>query len=42
LQNLVNQGFMTAMELAAWRVPKDPVFPVHTEGYVVTFVAFYE
>jgi hypothetical protein len=29
-------------ELAACRVPEDPVFPAPTEGYMVCFVAFYE
>jgi hypothetical protein len=33
---------MTAEELAACRVAEDPAFPVLTEGYVVTFVAFYK
>jgi hypothetical protein len=33
---------MTAMELATYRVPEDLMFPVTMEGYVVTFVAFYE
>jgi hypothetical protein len=42
LQSLTNQGFMTAMELATYRVPEDLMFPVTMEGYVVTFVAFYE
>jgi hypothetical protein len=42
LQSLTNQGFMMAMKLAACRVPEDPAFPVLAEGYVVTFVAFYD
>jgi hypothetical protein len=33
---------MTAVELTACRVPEDPAFPTPTEGYVVSFVAFYE
>jgi hypothetical protein len=33
---------MTAMELATHRVPEDPVSPTPAEGYMVTFVAFYE
>jgi hypothetical protein len=31
---------MTAMDLVACHVSKDPAFPVPTKGYVVTFVAF--
>jgi hypothetical protein len=42
LQSHVSQGFMTAMELVACRVPEDPVFPSPVYGYVVTFLAFYE
>jgi hypothetical protein len=33
---------MMAAELVAYHVLKDPVFPAPAEGYVVTFVAFYE
>jgi hypothetical protein len=33
---------MTATELMTCRVPEDPVFPGPIEGYVVTFVAFFE
>jgi hypothetical protein len=39
---LQKKGFMTATEPATCRVPEDPAFPAPTEGYVVTFVAFYE
>jgi hypothetical protein len=42
LEGQANQGFMTAMELAAYHVPEDPVFPAPAKEYVVTFVAFYE
>jgi hypothetical protein len=42
LQDLVSQGFMTATELATCHVPEDPASPTPVEGYVVTFVAFYE
>jgi hypothetical protein len=35
-------GFMTVAELATCRVPEDLTSPVPVEGYVVTFVAFYE
>jgi hypothetical protein len=42
LQSLTDQGFMTTMELTAYRVPEDPTFPAPAEGYVVTFVVFYE
>jgi hypothetical protein len=33
---------MLATELTACCVPKDPVFPAPAEGYVVSFMAFYE
>jgi hypothetical protein len=33
---------MMAVELAACRVRKDPMFPAPAEGYVVFFLAFYE
>jgi hypothetical protein len=42
LEGQADQGFMTAMELAACHVPEDPVFPAPAKEYVVTFVAFYE
>jgi hypothetical protein len=33
---------MTVLELATYRVPEDPAFPTPVEGYVLSFVAFYE
>jgi hypothetical protein len=42
LQKLMKHGFMLAVELEACRVPEDPMFPAPTEGYVVSFAAFYE
>jgi hypothetical protein len=42
LQKLVKQGFMTAAELVACRVPEDPAFLAPAEGYVVSFMAFYD
>jgi hypothetical protein len=42
LTNLVSQGFMTVTELMTYHMPKDPVAPVPVEGYVVSFMAFYE
>jgi hypothetical protein len=33
---------MAAAELEACLVPKDPAFPAPADGYVVSFVAFYE
>jgi hypothetical protein len=33
---------MMVVGLAACRMLEDPVFPAPAEGYVVTFVAFYE
>jgi hypothetical protein len=44
LQNLLNQGYMTAVELTTCRVPEDPASPVPTGGggYVIAYMAFYE
>jgi hypothetical protein len=42
LQKLLKLGFMAAAELEACRVLEDPAFPAPAEGYVVSFVAFYE
>jgi hypothetical protein len=42
LQKLVKLGFMSVMELYAYQVLKDPAFPTHAKGYVVSFAAFYE
>jgi hypothetical protein len=42
LQKLVKHGFMSAAELKAYRVPKDPVLPALAKGYVVSFTALYE
>jgi hypothetical protein len=33
---------MTVTEFVACRVPEDLAFPMPTEGYMVTIVAFYE
>jgi hypothetical protein len=42
LQKLMKQGFMMAVELRVCCVPEDPAFPTPTEGYVVSFAAFYD
>jgi hypothetical protein len=42
LQNLTKQGFMTTMKLMAHHVSEDPAFPTPMEGYMVSFVVFYE
>jgi hypothetical protein len=42
MQKLMKHGFMAAAELEACRVPEDPAFPAPVEGYVVSFVTFYE
>jgi hypothetical protein len=42
LQHLINQGYMTATELATCRVPTDPASSAPVGGYVVACVAFYE
>jgi hypothetical protein len=41
-QKLVKHGFMTAAELTTCSVLEDPAFPTPAEGYVVSFMAFYE
>jgi hypothetical protein len=42
LQKYVKQGFMTVLELVTCLVLEDPVFPAPAEGYVASFMAFYE
>jgi hypothetical protein len=42
LQNLVSQGFMTAVKLVTYRVPEDPASPVSVAGYMVACTTFYE
>jgi hypothetical protein len=42
LQKLVKQGFMMAAELVTCRVPEDLAFLAPAEGYIVSFMAFYE
>jgi hypothetical protein len=42
LQKLMKLGFMAAVELEACHVLEDPMFLASMEGYVVSFVAFYE
>jgi hypothetical protein len=42
LKSLMNPWRMTVMEPVACRVPDGPTFPTPAEGYVLTFVAFYE
>jgi hypothetical protein len=42
LQDLMDQGFMTAVELTTYHLPEDPASPMPVEGYVVAFVVFYE
>jgi hypothetical protein len=42
MQKLVKWGFMTVTELVECHVLEDPVFPMHEEGYVVSFMAFYK
>jgi hypothetical protein len=42
LQNLVRQGYLTAVELATYRVPADSASPAPMGGYIVTCSAFYE
>jgi hypothetical protein len=42
LQILLSHGFMEVAELEACRVQEDHAFPAPTEGYMVSFVVFYE
>jgi hypothetical protein len=42
LQNLVSQGYMSAVKLATCRVTADPASPILTVGYVVACSPFYE
>jgi hypothetical protein len=42
LQNLVNQGYMIAVELVTSHLPEDPSSPIQAGQYVVACVAFYE
>jgi hypothetical protein len=42
LQKLMKHGFMSAVELEACRVTKDPTLLAPVEGYVVSFTIFYE
>jgi hypothetical protein len=42
LQDLVSQGFMTAVELVTYRMPEDLASPLPVGGYMVAHMAFYE
>jgi hypothetical protein len=42
LQKLMKHEFMMAAELATCHMSEGPTFPMPLEGYVVSFVAFYE
>jgi hypothetical protein len=42
MQKLVKHGFMAAVEFEACQVLVDSAFPAPVEGYVVSFMAFYE
>jgi hypothetical protein len=42
LQNLLSEGYMTAVEFATCLVPVDPVSPAPMKGYVVVCAVFYE
>jgi hypothetical protein len=41
-KHLVGQGFMMVVELMTWHVLEDPKSPAPVEGYMVSFVVFYE
>jgi hypothetical protein len=42
LQNLTKHEFMTVAELTACSVLEEPAFPMPVEGYMVSFMSFYE
>jgi hypothetical protein len=42
LHNLMSLGYMTAIKLATYRVPEEPMPPVPTRGYVVLCASFYD
>jgi hypothetical protein len=42
MQNLMSQGYMTAVELSTCRVPEDSTSPALMGGYVVACTLFYE
>jgi hypothetical protein len=42
LQNLVSQGYMSAVELATCHVPAAPMSPSPVVGYVVACSSFYK
>jgi hypothetical protein len=42
LKNLVGQGYMTATDLATYRVPEDPTSPILAGGYVMACMMFFE
>jgi hypothetical protein len=42
LQNLMSQGFMTAVELLTYHVPENPASPVPVGAYIVACVMVYE
>jgi hypothetical protein len=42
LQNLVNNGYMTAAEFSTCLVPAGPVSPAPEKGFIVACAAFYE
>jgi hypothetical protein len=42
LQNLMSDRYMRAVELATYRVPKDPAPPAPAGRYVMVCMVFYE
>jgi hypothetical protein len=42
LQNLMSQGYMTAVELATCCVSEHPASPTSVGGYVIACAVFYE
>jgi hypothetical protein len=42
LQNLMSQGYITALEMATYHVPQNATSPVPVGEYVMACVVFYE
>jgi hypothetical protein len=42
LQKLMKHGFLSAAELETYWMPEDPTLPTSADGYMESFMAFYE
>jgi hypothetical protein len=41
-QKLMKHGFLSAAELETYRLSEDPALTTPADGYMVSFMAFYE